>query len=168
MDSDSTRLLVGMIYHSTSSPIDTALLRYTRSFFNDTGVLMSSAYSADRTQSSATYAVPTTGTEITIAAACWLGETVQYTFSGSCYHSAGAVACGIGLGVDSATTIVSGKAFTSNTANILDINHVTTYTVATAGLHTFYSLSKVASGNLIHKGAATEGTWAQAKTSGLK
>ena len=164
------QVLVGAIYTAAGSPgtfADAATTRYTRSFFNDIGVVTSAAYSANRNAAGATYAVATTGTEITMYAMLWAGEVVNYSFSGSCSHS-GAVACGIGVGINSATVITSGKTFTSNTANILDINHNAQYTVVTAGLHTFYSLSKTASGTLTFLGSATEGCFATAKSTGRK
>ena len=98
---DATRTLVGIAY-ATAGPVwvDSAAQRYTRCWFNDPGIALTSSFSTDRALTSTSYAE--VNSEIRIEWINWTGETVQLISSGALANDANAVTF-TSIGIDDAT-----------------------------------------------------------------
>jgi hypothetical protein len=82
---DATRTLVGMCYLTGAAFQDTATARYVRSYFNDPGIQLTNAFTAQRSSTSGSYVE--INSEIQIAFLAWSGEIIQVEANGAVFNS---------------------------------------------------------------------------------
>ncbi|QEL18705.1 hypothetical protein [Limnoglobus roseus] len=144
---DSTRTLVGMAYIDTGPAFaDTATKRYVRSWFNDRGVMATSAYSTNRTYSSTSVGEP--NSEIRCNIVTWANEIINAA-TNQIVQVSPIAASFVGFGIDS-TSVVSGfttqkiPAFSTN-GDTLSNSYVTN--TLSEGVHYVTVLSQATSGS---------------------
>jgi hypothetical protein len=101
---DDTRSLIGMIATNASSQFaDSASQRFTRSWFNDSGLLLQNNFTALRSTSSSS--LVEINSEIRCQFLCWAGEVVEMFGNGVVNNSTNSGPCYFGVSFNGSTPI---------------------------------------------------------------
>jgi hypothetical protein len=156
---DATRTLVGMARTDGSTAwADSATQRFVRSWFNDPGIALLNAFTANRSTTSATYAE--LNSEIRIEFVIWSGEAIRLALNGKTTQIGLGNACDTSIGIDGTTaedTFFFADAATSSNGQGLALDLVKSG--LSEGYHYATLLGKSESGNAsTWIGSGTAGT----------
>jgi hypothetical protein len=155
---DATRTLVGMARTDGSTAwADSATQRFVRSWFNDPGIATLSAYSANRSTSSTSYAEP--NSEIRNEFLIWSGEIFQGQANGWGVTGASPIDAFMSIGFDGTTAEDTAAELETTTASIAG-NAVSVAVFKTGlieGYHYMTLLAKTTGNTLTLVGSGTAG-----------